>query len=253
VQDIETSYYPDDEHVRNAVLASYQPEFRYMTISGWNRDRLAELGIEARLIPPGIDLQNFHPVPAGERRPDMVLAIGRSNPLKNLPLTIDAWRALREPRPQLRMFGIEPKLATDPGMAYEEAPSDERVAELLGEATVFVATSSHEGFCLPALESMATGGAVVTTDAHGNRDFCHHEQNCLMVDADPRSVSSAIQRLLDDPQLRERLGAAGIETAADYDWPIRIAALETFFTDIARPRRVALTRPAQPLDAGAKA
>ena len=33
VQDIETSYYPDDEHVRHAVLDSYRPEFRYMTIS----------------------------------------------------------------------------------------------------------------------------------------------------------------------------------------------------------------------------
>ena len=44
VQDIETSYYPEDEAMRQHVLASYREEFHYMTISGWNRGRLAELG-----------------------------------------------------------------------------------------------------------------------------------------------------------------------------------------------------------------
>jgi len=51
VQDIETSYYPDDESARHAVLDSYRHEFRYMTISSWNRDRLRELGLDAELIP----------------------------------------------------------------------------------------------------------------------------------------------------------------------------------------------------------
>ena len=45
VQDIETSYYPHHPRVRDAVLASYRPEFRFMTTSGWNRERLGELGV----------------------------------------------------------------------------------------------------------------------------------------------------------------------------------------------------------------
>ena len=102
----------------------------------------------------------------------MVLALGRSNPLKNLPLTLDAWRALRRARPELCLFGIEPELAGEAGMRYVESPSDEQVNELFNQATVFVQTSTHEGFALPPLEAMATGGAVVCTDAHGNRDFC---------------------------------------------------------------------------------
>ena len=47
VQDIETSYYPTDERMRDAVLASYRHEFHYLTISGWNADRLRELGLSA--------------------------------------------------------------------------------------------------------------------------------------------------------------------------------------------------------------
>ena len=240
VQDIETSYYPNDPQVRRAVIASYQPEFHYMTISSWNRDRLRELGLDATLIPPGIELDTFRPLPERERRRDMILALGRSNPLKNLPLTIEAWKRLPEPRPELCLFGIEPELATEPGMRYVERPSDEEVNELFNEATVFVQTSTHEGFCLPPLESMATGGAVVCTDAHGNRDFCLDGENCLVPEATPRAVGDALARLLGDEALRERFGAAGRQTAAQYAWPARIDALEAFLEDVARPRRVVL-------------
>ena len=240
VQDIETSYYPDHERARHAVLDSYRPEFRYMTISAWNRERLRELGLDAELIPPGIDLDTFRPRPDVERREDLVLALGRTNPLKNLPLTLAAWRALPEPRPELCMFGIEPELADSPGMSYVESPDDEAVNELFCRATVFIQTSTHEGFALPPLEAMATGGAVVCTDAHGNRDFCVDGVNCLMPEADPASVTAAMRRLLGDPELRASLGAAGIRTAQDYAWELRIDALEAFYRRVAGARSMAL-------------
>jgi glycosyltransferase involved in cell wall biosynthesis len=245
VQDIETSYYPDDAHARHAVIDSYRPEFRYMTISSWNRERLRELGLDAELIPPGIDLETFRPLQGVARRTDMVLALGRSNPLKNLPLTIDAWRALQDRSeigkpPELCLFGIEPELATDLGMRHVESPSDEEVNDLFNQATVFVQTSTHEGFCLPPLEAMATGGAVVCTDAHGNRDFCIDGENCLMVEPDRESVSAALERTLTDRPLRERLGRAGEETAKEYAWERRIDALEEFLQEVARPTQVDL-------------
>ncbi len=233
VQDIETSYYPDHERARHAVLDSYRSEFRYMTISEWNRERLRELDLDAELIPPGIDLDTFRPREDIERREAMVLALGRSNPLKNLPLTLAAWRALPEPRPELCMFGIEPELAEGSGMRYVESPDDEQVNELFCEATVFVQTSTHEGFALPPLEAMATGAAVVCTDAHGNRDFCVDGVNCLMPEADTTAVTTALKRLLDDPELRGQLGQGGIETAQEYAWERRIDALEAFFERVA--------------------
>jgi len=240
VQDIETSYYPDHERARHAVLDSYRPEFHYMTISSWNRERLRELDLDAELIPPGIDLDNFRPRADVQRRQDMVLALGRSNPLKNLPLTLDAWHSLASPRPELCLFGIERELAHGEGMRYVESPDDEQVGELFCQATVFVQTSTHEGFALPPLEAMATGAAVVCTDAHGNRDFCVDGVNCLMPKARVEDVSAAIARLLADPALRERLGRAGIETAQEYAWERRIDALEEFYQRVAAARRMAV-------------
>ena len=124
------------------------------------------------LISPGVDLDTFRPLPDVARRDDMLLALGRSNPLKNLRLTLDAWRRLPHPRPELCLFGSEPELAREPGIRYVTAPSDREVNELLNQATAFLQTSTHEGFCLTILEAMATGCPVVCTDADGNRDFC---------------------------------------------------------------------------------
>ena len=230
------------------MLDSYRPEFRYMTISSWNRERLRELGLDAELIPPGIDLETFHPRADVARREDMVLALGRANPLKNLPLTLAAWRALKQPRPELCLFGIEPEVADGEGVRYVDSPDDDRVNELFCQATVFVQTSIHEGFALPPLEAMATGAAVVCTDAHGNRDFCVDGVNCLMPEPTARAVSAALARLLADPQLRARLGRAGIDTAQEYTWERRIDALEGFLRRVAASRRMALAGEVLPAE-----
>jgi glycosyltransferase involved in cell wall biosynthesis len=232
VQDIETSYYAGDVEMQQLVLASYREEFNYLTISGWNQQGLRALGLRSSLIPPGIDLDNFRRLGTA-RRNDVVLTAGRSLPLKNLGMTIEAWQRL-DPRPELWMFGVEPELTPGAGARYFERPSDARLNELLNEATVFVSTSLHEGFALPPLEAMAAGTAVVTTDAHGNRDFCRHDENCLMVGFDATSVAAAIERLLRDPELRERLGTEGRRTAHAYGWERRIDELERFYLELAR-------------------
>jgi glycosyltransferase involved in cell wall biosynthesis len=179
------------------------------------------------------------------------LALGRSNPLKNLPLTIAGWMGLqkRAELPQgaeLCLFGIEPELAGEEGIRYVTSPDDAQVNELFNQATVFLQTSTHEGFALPPLEAMATGAAVVCTDAHGNRDFCVDGQNCLMPEQNPAAVTEALARLLGDAALRERLGRAGIETARGYAWERRIDALETFLEALARPSRIELDSGAVP-------
>ena len=67
------------------MLNTYRPEFRFLTISGWNREHLGELGLDVEVVSPGVDLETFRPLEQNARRDDMVLALGRSDPLKNLP------------------------------------------------------------------------------------------------------------------------------------------------------------------------
>ncbi|MFZ0384597.1 MAG: glycosyltransferase [Solirubrobacteraceae bacterium] len=247
VQDIETSYYRDSPTARYAVLDSYRPEFSYLTTSSWNRDRLGQLALESELVSPGVDHGTFRPLAGERRRTDMVLALGRSEPIKNLSLTLAAWRALPAPRPELVLFGSEPELATEPGVRYVPNPTDAQVNELLNATTVFLQTSEHEGFCLPILEAMATGAPVVCTDAGGNRDFCVDGDNCAMPAAEVDSVAAALGRLLSSAPLRERLGQGGIETAARYGWEPRLDAVDRFMRELAtRPYTAAAPRATGP-------
>ena len=232
VQDIETSYYPDQPRMHAAVLESYREEFRYLTTSTWVADRLRELNLPPTIVAPGVNLETFREldVPREDR---VLLALGRSNPLKDLDLTIEAWRSMGDDGPELWMYGIEPELAEPFGARYFTAPSDSEVCELLNRATALVQTSRHEGFCLPLLEAMAAGTPVVCTDAHGNRDFCRDGENCLMADRDPESVRAALERVFADPELRGRLCVEGTRTASAYGWEARIDELERFLESVA--------------------
>ena len=233
VQDIETSYYRDDPYMQGVVLSRYRKEFNYITESHWNGRQLEEMGLASAMIGCGIDENTFRPL-EGEREQDVLLSLGRSHYLKNLPMTLDAWKAMGEERPRLWMFGIEPSLAEDLEKAeYFVKPSDEEVNQLYNGATVFVQSSRHEGFCLPVLEAMAAGAPVICTDAHGNADFCEHERNCLMVNQeDPEDLRAALVRLFGDPELQERLRREGYRTAAEYTWDRVMEQMLDFFESI---------------------
>jgi GT2 family glycosyltransferase len=235
VQDIETSYYPKDTGVHGRVLATYRPEFTFLTTSQWVHRRLTQYVPSATIIGPGLDTERFRELGL-ERNARSILALGRSNPLKNFPLTRGAYLKLPEPRPELWLFGIEPDLADGLGARYEVRPDDERVNELLNTAGVFLQTSRHEGFCLPILEAMSAGAPVVCTDAHGNRDFCVDRVNCLMPRPEPRAVAAALTAVLGDSALRERLVEGGRETARRYAWPVKLDELDRFYRELAVSR-----------------
>lgn len=235
VQDIESSYYRDDEYMQQLVLSKYRKEFMYFTTSGVNQRALRDMGLEPDVIPCGIDTDVFKRTD-DSRETNVMLSLGRSHYLKNLPMTMDAWRSIKENQPTLWMFGIEPKLSDGlDNIEYFLKPSDEEVNTLYNKCTVFVQTSRHEGFCLPVLEAMAAGAPVICTDAHGNADFCEHERNCLMVSQDdPEDLRETLERLFSDTDLQERLRQEGYKTADEYAWDSVMKMLTGFFERVSQ-------------------
>jgi glycosyltransferase involved in cell wall biosynthesis len=81
-----------------------------------------------------------------------------------------------------------------------------QIAALLNEADIFVDFSSHQAMGLTALEAMACGAAVVVPACGGAVSFARHEENSLVVDtASPAACWQAMQRLVEDHQLRTQL------------------------------------------------
>ncbi|WP_159600149.1 glycosyltransferase family 4 protein [Agromyces humi] len=234
VQEFETWFYPDQPDGRAAVAASYRREHVTLTTASYQRSELDELGVSARLIPVGYEPGTFHPEPGMERRADQVLAIGRSFFQKNLAMTLRAWERLRnDSDARMTLFGSEPDIAVGIDVEYVVRPTDVEVRKLYSSATCFVQTSIHEGFSLPLLEAMACGCPVITTDAHGNRDFCIDEVNCLIVDQDDSDgLARAISRLLGDEELRRKFSESGLETARRYAWPVVLDELEDFYSSV---------------------
>jgi glycosyltransferase involved in cell wall biosynthesis len=82
------------------------------------------------------------------------------------------------------------------------------LAERYAEASVFVSTSEHEGFCVPIVEAMAFGVPVVALGTTAVPETVG-EAGIVWEERDPRRFALAIQRLLREPREREWLGTLG--------------------------------------------
>jgi glycosyltransferase involved in cell wall biosynthesis len=103
---------------------------------------------------------------------------------------------------EVRRLGLE--------SAVRLAGERDDVAELLAEADLFVLSTRSEGLPLSILEAMAAGLPVVASDVGGVPELVvDRETGFLVPPGDPHALAAAIERLLDDPDLRGRFGAAG--------------------------------------------
>jgi glycosyltransferase involved in cell wall biosynthesis len=130
---------------------------------------------------------------------------------------------------EIRKLGVE-------SMAQLCGPRGD-VPDLLAASDVFALASRSEGAPISILEAMAAGLPVVASDVGGVGGLVAHESTGLLVPAgDPDALAAALQRLLDDPDLRRRLGAAARERVAErFDAnALRRAHLDLYARELAR-------------------
>jgi glycosyltransferase involved in cell wall biosynthesis len=191
-----------------------------------------------RLVPVGVDPDLFKPLPEIERVPGRLITTASADvALKGLAYLLEAMAKLRTERDvSLTIIGrakegrsadLIDRLGLGDAITFVSGVPDERIVELYAEAELAVVPSLYEGFSLPAVEAMATGTCLVATDGGALPEVTGRDGETVVScrAGDIEALAAAIRRGLDNPTLRERVGAAGRTRVVDrWSWR-RCAAL----------------------------
>lgn len=120
---------------------------------------------------------------------------------------------------------------------FPPAPQGE-VARWMQAADIFVHPSHFEGVPNSVVEAMACGLAIVASDVGGTAEIVTHEATGLLVPPKaPAALSRALERLLNDAPLRERLGKnARAAILASRSWEENAKALLRAFHALLSPQ-----------------
>ncbi|MFF3112151.1 glycosyltransferase family 4 protein [Kitasatospora sp. NPDC057904] len=209
-----------------------------ITVSGSSKREIAEhLGAApgaVSVVPIGADTRLWSPSAEVARVPGRIVTTSSADvPLKGLVYLVEALAKVRTERPAhlvvvgkpqkedgpvteaVRRFGLEEHIEFRSGL------TDPELVDLYRSAEVACVPSLYEGFSLPAAEAMATSTPLVATTGGAIPEVAGPDgETCLAVPpGDADALAGALGRLLDDPELRERLGAAGRERVlARFTW-----------------------------------
>jgi len=213
-----------------------------VTISEYNRQFLKKLLPEEELagkihvIHCGLDPEVFTPSPEAQRNDNefTIVGVGQLAPRKGFHVLIEACHYLAERGIPFRCHilgeGEERGRLEDlinqcnlhervlmPGRIYQE-----ELRQVLSQANVFVLpcvrdkSGDQDGIPVVLMEAMAMELPTVATRISGIPELIDHERSGLLTPpGDAVALADALQRLRNDPKLRQRLGKAGRETVVN--------------------------------------
>jgi glycosyltransferase involved in cell wall biosynthesis len=207
-----------------------------VAVSDSTRDDLVHRGLDpddVEVIPNGIDLDRFAPAPPGGRFPrPTLLYLGRLKKYKRVDLILEAATRLGKEGRDLEVLiagkgdhrsELEKKAsrAIEAGVSvrFLGFVSEDRKRELLARSWVHCLTSPKEGWGIANLEAAASGTPTVASDSPGLRDSVMDGRTGFLVPHDDvGTLAGRLGELLDDPDLRDRLGRQGRAFAEGFGW-----------------------------------
>jgi glycosyltransferase involved in cell wall biosynthesis len=247
--------YPDPDakrrlHAQQPFLRSARTAARVIAVSSFGRSEVHELlnvPIEnISVIPHGVDASftpgTPEPLPAALKDRPFLLFVGDpiAEPRKNFPLLYEAYRRAwpAGDGPALAIAGARaPDLR---GVIHLGTLADDVVAggahplrACYRAALALTLASYHETFGMPMLEAMACGTPVVASRASALPEI-GGEAALYAPPDEPDAWAAALQRVVRDAPLRERLRAEGLRRAQLFSWDESARQHLTLFQSVAR-------------------
>jgi glycosyltransferase involved in cell wall biosynthesis len=202
----------------------YRSARTVICISERVRERLeGDLTGNTRVIYNGVDVEMFRPEPELRSGPT-VLSVGNLIPIKGHALLLRGFARVLElvPKCWLEIFGDGPerhnlvRLAHELGISgrvrFQGRQSRETIAAAMRRSAVFALPSSYEGLGCVYLEAMASGKAAIGCRGQGIEEIIEHGKNGFLISpGNEAQLSDCLKILLENGELRSRIGASARE------------------------------------------
>ena len=188
------------------------------------RDIATDFGVDPermQVILLGVD-DMFVP-PTTPRVPGRIMAMASADaPMKGISTLLEAFAKLRTERDAELILVTKPqaggrteklidKLGIGAHVRFVSGISDLELVDLMGSAEVACVPSLYEGFSLPTAELMACATPLIVSRAGAIPEVVGDDGVCadLVTPGDVGELKLALEAMLDDPERRARMGAAG--------------------------------------------
>lgn len=180
----------------------------------------------------------------------IVLSVSVTRPHKNVARLLEALaRVAGDPPATLvlsgyatrwedELRGLAARLGLSRRVSFPGWLGDADLEGLYAAATCFVFPSLYEGFGMPVLEAMRRGVPVACSNRSSLPEIAG-EAALLFDPEDTAAIATAIERLLNDPELRDRLARTGPEQARRFDWDTAAAETLAVYERALSPRQPA--------------
>ncbi len=186
---------------------------------------LAAAGASVQVLPHGVDLDRFRPLPPSGGRTLRLLAVGRLVEKKGFAVLVDAVSRLRRPF-DLRIVGDGPERAALEAQAVQagvrdrivfcgsrthaELPAEYAAADVVVVPSIADRTGDRDGLPNVVLEAMASARPVVAANLAAIPSAVRDGETGLLVPpGDASALSAAVDQLSASPTRLERYGRAG--------------------------------------------
>lgn len=214
------TYFIQDYEIWNAnsevVHASYNYGFRNIVVSKWLKELVETYSQrKAYLIPNCINTNIFYEK-GNERENHSIVFHYRKAVYKGCKYALAVVRYLFQRYRDLKVYVVsnereQPELPECCTCYYNLRA--EEIADLNNRVQIFMCTTIEEGFGLPGLEGMACGCALVSSKYKGVLEYAVDGENALLSPiGDVDAMIENIIRLFEEPELRNQIMNAGIET-----------------------------------------
>jgi phosphatidylinositol alpha-mannosyltransferase len=201
------------------------------------------LGVDARVVHPGVDLGTFAPGAGRAPEPTIFCAAAPDEPRKRIPLLVAAHELVRRERPGARLALLRPRdarlaaelSATEGVDLVDPVEEAARLAELYRRAWVSALPSVGDSFGIVLVESLACGVPVVASDADALPEVVDRDTIGRLFSGDEHSLARA---LLDALELAEdpRTAAECRRRAEDFSLERCVEAHEALYADLLAER-----------------